>query len=611
MNKTTIHIKGMHCRSCELLIEDGLCNVSEVDKAIVSYKKGTAEIFHKNEEINKEEIKETIEKAGYSLGVNEKKPLLSKNINDYSDVLVSLVALFFIYIVADSLGITKYLTVGAAKPSSLFAILLIGVTAGFSTCMALVGGLILGISARFSEKHPNMSKISRFKPHLFFNVGRITSYFLLGGIIGMIGSFFQFSSIMLGVLTVGVAFVMLMLGLQLTSLFPWISSTDFTLPKGISRLLGIQERNMGEYSNKNSLLLGVLTFFLPCGFTQAMQLFAMSSGSFVSGALIMGTFAIGTAPALLGVGGLTSIVKGENAKKMFKFAGVVVVILALFNLQNGLNLLGANPLMAFSSRAGRNTASSVVVENGVQVVKMTQSTFGYEPNTFNIAKGIPVKWVITSTDSNTCASSILVNDLGIRKILDTGENIIEFTPEKLGQIRFSCSMGMYTGVFNVVKDIQAAANLPVPSVPQAKVGGCGCGGGRAAGCGGSLGQGKKVSQEAQVETVSDYPAYLSDNTGDSNNKNEVVQVIKTTYTQADDILPNEFTVKVGIPVRMKIDVRENGSGCMGTIMVPKLVNDSKFLPKGETIIFNFTPTDKGSYPITCAMGVPRGTIKVI
>lgn len=603
MNKTTIHIKGMHCRSCELLIEDGLCTVSGVDKAIVSYKTGTAEIYHKNEELNKEEIKETIEKAGYSLGVDEKKPLFSKNINDYSDILVSLVVLFFIYIAADSLGIIKYLTVGAAKPSSLIAILLIGVTAGFSTCMALVGGLILGISARFSEKHPNLSSINRFKPHIFFNIGRITSYFVFGGIIGLIGSFFQLSGMMLGFLTVGVAFVMLMLGLQLTSLFPRITSIGFTLPKGISRLFGIQERNTGEYSNKNSIMLGALTFFLPCGFTQAMQLFAMSSGNFVSGALIMGTFAIGTAPALLGVGGLTAVVKGENAKKMFKFAGVLVVVLALFNLQNGLNLLGANPLMAFSTSAVGNNNSNVAVavENGVQVVKMTQGTYGYSPNAFNIAKGIPVKWVITSTDPNTCASTILVNDLGIRKTLDAGENTIEFTADKVGQIRFSCSMGMYTGVFNVVEDAQAVANLPVPNTaPQPKTGGCGCGGGGVAGCGGSLAQGKKVAGIAQIPTKTTAPDKGSD----------IVQVIKTTYTQANDILPNEFTVKAGIPVRMEIDVQDNGGGCMGTIMIPKLANDPKFLAKGTTIVFNFTPTDKGSYPITCAMGVPRGTIRV-
>ncbi len=135
---------------------------------------------------------------------------------------------------------------------------------------------------------------------------------------------------------------MIILGLQLTELFPRLSTKSFTLPTGIAKTLGITNKNDKEYSHNNAMLLGAASFFLPCGFTQAMQLVAISSGSFYMGALIMGLFAIGTTPGLLSIGAITSIVKGTFAKSFFRFVGLVVIFLALYNISNGFNLMGYN-----------------------------------------------------------------------------------------------------------------------------------------------------------------------------------------------------------------------------------------------------------------------------
>jgi plastocyanin domain-containing protein len=277
--------------------------------------------------------------------------------------------------------------------------------------------------------------------------------------------------------------------------------------------------------------------------------------------------------------------------------------MAVFNLINGYNLAGFAPISLSASSKNHVFDPNVTVEKGYQIVRMTQTASGYFPNQFTIKKGIPVKWVIDSKDPNSCSASILLAKYNIRQNLQAGENIIEFTPDDEGQIRFSCGMGMYTGVFNVTGNNKAAVDLPLPTVvPAQERGGCGC-------SGGSQVNSKKVAGTTQIEAnaISAPPGPVVLTAG---GRDGSVQVIKTTYTAQNDLLPNEFTVKVGIPVRMEIDVRDNGSGCMSSIMIPKLVNDPKFLAKGTTIIFNFTPTDKGNYPITCAMGVPRGTIRV-
>lgn len=261
MNKTAIPIKGMHCRSCELLIEDELKTVAGVKKVQVSQKKECAIVYYEGQNPNDEQMHRAVERAGYQVGIGEAKPLFSKNINDYIDVFVSVIALFLLYITVDIFGLSKLFSTSVSRPSGLVPIFLIGITAGISTCMALVGGLVLGISARFSRIHPDASAYTKFKPHLFFNAGRIASYVLFGGIIGIIGSVFQLSGYGLGLLTLGVALVMLMLGLQLTGLFPRISSARFTLPTWISRSLGIKEQQDKEYSHKNAFIMGGLTFF--------------------------------------------------------------------------------------------------------------------------------------------------------------------------------------------------------------------------------------------------------------------------------------------------------------------------------------------------------------
>ena len=220
-----------------------------------------------------------------------------------------------------------------------------------------------------------------------------------------------------------------------------MTETQYLTPQG-------KEKLKAEYSDKNSALLGASTFFLPCGFTQAMQLYAISTGSPIQGALTMGVFALGTTPGLLGVGGLTSVIKGQSSKLFFKTAGVIVVFLALFNVSNGLNLLGVKSI--FAKTTATSIDKNVKIVNGVQVVKMSQKTNGYNPSKFTIKKGVPVKWIVTSESIYSCASSIVSQQLGIRTSLKLGENIFEFTPTQVGTIRFSCSMGMYTGSFNVI-----------------------------------------------------------------------------------------------------------------------------------------------------------------
>lgn len=568
MNKTIVPIKGMHCRSCEILIAEKLKENPDIKNVNVNYKKAEVWIYS-HHPLDMNSIKSAVSAAGYEVG-KESKGWISSNITDYIDVLFSIAIISVFYIIARNTGVFD--KIGSVSSSgNLLVVLIVGLTAGVSTCMALVGGLILGISASHAEKHPEATALQKFRPHLFFNLGRISSYFLLGGIIGLAGKAFQLSGATLGLLTIVVGIVMLILGIQLTELFPRVSSGGITLPSSISKLLGIKKHHEKEYSHWNSALIGGLTFFLPCGFTQAMQLYAISTGNFWSGALIMGIFALGTAPGLLGVGGVSSLVKGIFAKKFFKFAGVLVIILAIVNISNGYNLTGWKGVSFGSSKNVVTADPNVKIENGVQVVRMDQLAGGYKPNQFTIKQGIPVKWIITSK-SDSCAASISMPKMNINKYLQPGENVIEFTPKEVGELKFSCTMGMYRGKFNVIKN-----DSPAPAVNQ---------------------------PQTKTETPKESPQL-------SSTSNEV-QKLSTTYIDAyKDIVPNEFTVLVGKPVKFSIAVNERAWGCMSSITIPGLSNDIYDIrPDQSPIVFEFTPKKKGTFKITCGMGVPRGKIIV-
>ncbi len=447
MHRTVLPIKNMHCKSCELLIEKAVRRVPGVKSARANFRKSEVDI-HSHGRLDVTAVSRAIEETGYGVGEDDKQRWITRDIHEYGYIALGLVLLLVLYVLVQGSGLLRFSS-GISGGKDLFSAVLIGLTAGISTCMALVGGLVLGMSARHAEKHPEATGTQKFRPHLFFNLGRIAGFFLLGGLLGAAGGFLSPSAFVLGLLTMAIAVVMLVLGLQLTEMFPRLQRWTLTLPGGLSRLLGISGRETKEYSHRGALTLGALTFFLPCGFTQLMQMNAIASGGFVAGGLMMAAFAAGTAPGLLGIGGLTSVVRGTGAKNLFKTAGLLVIAFALFNLQNGYNLTGWAPFWE-GAQPRMSSLGGTTSQQGVQVVAMTQSANGFSPNRFVVKKGIPVRWVITGTDPNSCSAGISMPAFSILRFLRQGQNVIEFTPMQTGEIRFTCPMGMFPGSFTVV-----------------------------------------------------------------------------------------------------------------------------------------------------------------
>ena len=441
MNKKTIPIRGMHCASCELLVGEELKKIPGLTNVYVSQKRALAIVkYPETVQINDEAIIKAVQEAGYEVGSKQKLPWISHSPADYKDLARAGGFFLIIYLLVRWFNLFD---LGFNAPNSgVVVALLVGLVAGVSTCMALIGGLVLGLAARHAEQHPEATPLQKFRPHIYFNIGRILGFAVLGGFIGLIGQAFKPSTNLLGFLTVLIGGVMIFFGLKLIEIFPALRDKSITLPSGIARWFGLN-KEVKEYSHKGALVMGALTFFLPCGFTQAMQLYAVSTGNFWQGAAIMALFTAGTAPGLLGIGGLTSIFKGRKARVFFMTAGLAVILLGWVNITNGNRLFGG--------RIDSKAVATTTANQKSQEARMNQLRNGYSPNIFTIKKGQPVKWIINSATSLSCAAYLVVPKYGISKSLRSGENIITFTPTETGEIPFSCSMGMYRGKFIVVE----------------------------------------------------------------------------------------------------------------------------------------------------------------
>lgn len=443
MPKLILPVSGLHCRACEILSEEKLSKIKNVSKVRVSQRRGEAEIFYDTIIPDKAEIRHELRALGYDLAADG-QPGESEKTKVKTDTtwLSALLIIAIVYLLLKNVTLfdfSSYLNQEFSWPLAL----LVGLAAGVSTCLALVGGLVLGLAANYSKNHPEATKSQKFKPHLLFNLGRVGGFFILGGILGLIGSELKPSPLFNGLLTIVVAIVLLFLGAKLLNL-PGLNQFEVSLPKSLGQRI----------KTNNPWLLGALTFFLPCGFTQAMQIYSLNSGNFFSGALIMSLFALGTLPGLLSLGGLSAIFGNKKNKLFFTIAGAIVVLFAILNFNNGWRLIQVSSNLGASD----NSALTNLKNNDdglnnqeVQIVKMTETKRGYSPNQLTVIKGQPVRWVIDAQAPYSCASSLIVPTLGIQRQLKPGENIIEFIPRATGEIPFSCSMGMYTGKFIVIE----------------------------------------------------------------------------------------------------------------------------------------------------------------
>ena len=335
----TFHIKGMHCNACILLTESEVGDLPYISSVKSDLRHHTIEVRGEFGDRTADdiatELTALLQKHGYRVSL-EKEATDTK----WSDFKIAIpIALLFgvLFVMLQKLGIVNLVNTANVTYGTVFVI---GIIASLSTCMAVVGGLVLSMSATFAKEG------DKVRPQILFHIGRLISFFVLGGVIGALGAVFTLNATATFVLSLLIGVVMLVLGINLLDVFHWSKKLQPRMPRFLSK------RAYGATKLNHSLtpfLVGIATFFLPCGFTQAMQIYTLSTGSFLVGGLTMLSFALGTLPVLALVSFSSfSIKDGKYGGIFFKSAGLIVIMFALFNLINGLVAAGIiHPVFSF------------------------------------------------------------------------------------------------------------------------------------------------------------------------------------------------------------------------------------------------------------------------
>lgn len=322
--------------------------------------------------------------------------------------------------------------------------LITGLTTGGISCFTVQGGL-LASSLTQSGSPDKVDKAERLTHVGVFIFFKLLAYSLLGLVLGLVGLSFVIAPKIQSVFQFMVGLFLLATAGRLLNIHPIFRYFVIQPPAFIYRFA---KKHTATESFFAPAFLGLLTVLLPCGVTQAMMLVAVGSGSPLAGAGIMFAFILGTSPVffLLGAASVELL-----KKRVFAItAAIVILILGLMSINSGLALWGSP--YTFQNIFRHQSGSSVTINKGSQEVTINITSWGYTADVTTLKAGVPVTLKLITNNVYSCTRAFTIPSLNIVKNMPaTGTETVKFTPKKVGRLVYSCSMGMYTGYFDVVK----------------------------------------------------------------------------------------------------------------------------------------------------------------
>lgn len=514
--KIQLYIDGMTCVNCQNKIAQALNQTEGIIHASVSYNQGVADVVYDEEKISLKEIITVIEDLDYTV------LLKKKNVGDnITDVVCTLVVIVSLYVMFQSMGILNVLAPNQLADTGMGygMLFVIGLITSVH-CIAMCGGINLSqcIPQQVKEEGDSRRSLPMFFPALAYNLGRVVSYTMVGfafGLLGFLvggGAKVEISTFLQGILKMIAGLFMVIMGINMLGIFPWMRKFTIRMPRFLARKVGQQKAKATK-----PFLVGILNGFMPCGPLQSMWIVALATANPFSGALSMFLFSLGTVPLMLGFGSIVSALGKRFTNKVMTIGAILVVVLGLAMISQGGSLGGLLPpdllliliiaccvsgvllsipverkvlkntmkvialAIVLSSyilwtlqgkQVEKNSSEETKVEvvDGVQVINSTLLPGRY-PN-ITVQAGVPVKWVIDAPPGsiNGCNNRMIIQDYGIEHTFQEGENVIEFTPTNTGTVRYSCWMGMIRGNIFVTDGSESTGEItsgetsvPIPS----------------------------------------------------------------------------------------------------------------------------------------------------
>lgn len=208
---------------------------------------------------------------------------------------------------------------------------------GFGHCIGMCGGIVVAYSSTKIE--PSMSYTKQTISHLSYNLGRVTTYTILGAIFGLIGQVVAFSFFTKGILFAITGVLMILAGISLLGNLKFLNSAEWSVSK-YSWYQKLFKHLISSKSYGSFYFLGLLNGIIPCGLVYSFAIFAASSASIFNGALIMFIFGIATIPSLFFLGVITKFLqKGSIRGTMVKIASLLVIAYGGITIYKGTQFI--------------------------------------------------------------------------------------------------------------------------------------------------------------------------------------------------------------------------------------------------------------------------------
>ena len=443
-----LKIEGMTCASCEMRIENKLRKMEGVKEVKAAYASSELYVSYDANTIELDSVTEALERLDYKV-INTPRVIKEKIIREKSkseDKLsinqllgIGIIILAGYMIIKNTVGFNFIPQVNQNMGYGILFV--IGLLTSLH-CIAMCGGINLSQCVSYKFANDEKARFSRLTPSILYNGGRVLSYTIIGGVVGAMGSVVSFSGTAKGIVAILSGVFMVIMGLNMLNIFPWLRKLNPRMPKIFGNKIYNNNGKRGPF------YIGLLNGLMPCGPLQAMQIYALGTGSFVMGAASMFFFSVGTVPLMFGFGAMSSMLSRKFNHRMMKVSAILVIILGIVMASRGFNLSGVS--IAFANQGSGSVAK---IEDGVQFVTTEIQSGRYAP--IVVQKDVPVKWTIKADKSelNGCNNPVTIPKYNIVKELIPGENIIEFTPSQEGNITYTCWMGMISSNIKVVNNI--------------------------------------------------------------------------------------------------------------------------------------------------------------
>lgn len=308
----------------------------------------------------------------------------------------------------------------------------------------------LGVRIVRALKSARACAADDFAPVTGFLTGKLLSHALLGLLLGALGSAVQFSATTRALAQIGAGILIIVFALAQLGVRGFRNIT-ITPPASLARFV------RGRTKSQSALapaILGFFTVLIPCGVTLSVMALAVTTQSPLAGAVTMAVFVIGTSPLFAVIGYAARKATGAWQGRLATATGLVILGVGLWTLNGGLTvvdspLAAANLTRTLGFSAPPATASTVTTEAGRQTAVLTAVTGAYTPANIQVTAGVPTTLTVRAQAATGCVRAFIIR--GQQYILpETGDTNIDLGVLEPGELRFRCSMGMYTGRLTII-----------------------------------------------------------------------------------------------------------------------------------------------------------------